>query len=96
MNENEIKMEVVKSLLHEISSFCEEERKKVKSAEEELRFVESLLSVKGEEISLGEYKKLMEKKETLEKEISLNRWHYSGVYDCKMEIVRFYTENLLA
>lgn len=89
-------MEVVKSLLHEISSFCEEEWRKVKNAEEELRFVESLLRVKGEEISLGEYKKLMEKKETLEKEINFSRRYYSGVYDCKMEIVRFYTENLLA
>ena len=95
MNENEIKMEVIKSLLHEISSFCEEERRKVKSVEEELRFIESLLGVKGEEISLGEYKKLVEKKETLEKEISFSMMHYSGIYDCKMEIVCFYTESLL-
>lgn len=79
----ETKMKLLEDVISEVSVFYREKLKETLSAQNELYSIANLLNEKVEEISFGEYKRLMEKKERLAEEVKLSHKYCDAIHDIR-------------
>ena len=77
------KMDLLEDVISTISVFYREKLKETNAVHNEFLSTEDCLREKGEEISLGEYKRLTEKKERLEEEAKFRHVYSNAIHDVR-------------